>query len=162
MTTVDDEVLARLVRTADKVEIIEVLSRYHQLVDSKDLDSLEMVFTADARCEYLGQEDLFGIQGDSPAGLSAIKSFLADALAPVDTRHNMTNHVFITLESDRAHTRSYLIGRGGTDGIYEVDHVRTPDGWRMQNLVLEQRFDPATVEELLAQRRRTLDESSAP
>ncbi|MBI5089067.1 MAG: nuclear transport factor 2 family protein [Actinobacteria bacterium] len=152
----DESVVDRLLRTADKVEIMEVLSRYHQLVDSKDIESLGLVFTDDARCEYLGQEELFGIRGDSPTGLPAIQAFLADALAPVDTRHNMTNHVFVSLEGDHAHTRSYLIGRGGTEGVYEVDHVRTPDGWRMQNLVLEQRFDPETVKELLAERQRAL------
>src|SRR5829696_5156881 len=98
----DDEVLARLERAADKVEIIEILSRYHQLVDSKDIEALDSVFTDDARCEYLGQKELFGIPGDSPTGLPAIRAFLADALAPVETRHNMTNHVFTSLSGDRA------------------------------------------------------------
>jgi ketosteroid isomerase-like protein len=158
--SLDDAVLRRLIRAADKVEIIEVLSRYHQLVDAKDLDALDLVFTDDAQCEYLGQEELFGISGDSPAGLDSIRAFLADALAPVDTRHNMTNHVFTALDGDRAHTRSYLIGRGGTEGVYEVDHVRTPDGWRMRRLVLEQQFDPDTVKELLAQREKALGRSA--
>lgn len=157
----DDATLDRLSRAADKVEIIEVLSRYHQLVDSKAIDSLDLVFTDDARCEYLGQEELFGIPGDSPTGLEAIQAFLADALAPVDTRHNMTNHVFTELGGDHAHTRSYLIGRGGTEGVYEVDHVRTRDGWRMRVLVLEQRFDPETVKELLAQRQKALEDAGS-
>jgi hypothetical protein len=64
--------------------------------------------------------------------------------------------VFTSLDGDRAHTRSYLIGRGGTEGVYEVDHMRTPVGWRMKYLVLEQRFDPETVKELLAQRHKSL------
>jgi hypothetical protein len=68
----------------------------------------------------------------------------------------MTNHVFVSLDGDRAHTRSYLLSRGRTEGVYEVDHVRTPAGWRMQNMVLEQRFDPDTVKELLAERQRAL------
>lgn len=155
--SIDDAVLERLERAADKVEIIEVLSHYHQLVDSKDLDALDSVFTDDAKCEYLGQEELFGIPGDSPTGLSSIKAFLADALAPVDTRHNMTNHVFTSLDRDRAHTRSYLLGRGGTEGVYDVDHIRTPAGWRMQRLVLEQHFDPDTAAQLIAQRQAAIE-----
>jgi hypothetical protein len=158
--SLDDTEIERLRRAADKVEIIETLSRYHQLVDAKDVASLDLVFTEDAQCEYLGQEELFGIPGDSPTGLAEIKTFLADALAPVETRHNMTNHVFTTLEGDHAHTRSYLIGRGGTEGVYEVDHVRTPAGWRMRHMVLEQRFDPETVKELLAQRHRAQEETN--
>jgi hypothetical protein len=160
MAQIDDAELERLRRAADKVEIIEVLSRYHQLVDAKDIEGLDLVFTDDARCEYLGQEELFGIPGDSPTGLAEIKAFLADALAPVDTRHNMTNHVFSALDGDTAHTRSYLVGRGGTEGVYEVDHVRTPAGWRMRQMILEQRFDPEFAQEMLAQRQRALEEPS--
>ena len=162
MATLDDDTLGRLVRSADKVDIIEVLGRYHQLVDAKDVDHLDLVFTHDAVCEYLGQEELFGIPGDAPSGLPAIQAFLADALAPVETRHNMTNHVFTAIDGDHAHTRSYLIGRGGTEGVYEVDHVRTPAGWRMARLVLEQRFDPDTVRELLARRREALGQPDPP
>ena len=160
MADIDEATLERLQRSADKVEIIEVLSRYHHLVDAKDVEHLDQVFTDDARCEYLGQEELFGIAGDSPTGLPAIKAFLEDTLAPVDTRHNMTNHVFSAIVGDTAHTRSYLIGRGGTEGVYEVDHVRTPAGWRMRRMVLEQRFDPDTAAELLAQRQRSLEAST--
>lgn len=152
MSGLDPSTLDRLVRAADKVEIIEVLSRYHQIVDAKALDELDQVFTRDATCEYLGQEELFGIPGERPTGLDEITAFLADALAPVDTRHNMTNHVFELLDGDTAHTRSYLLGRGGTEGVYDVDHVRTPDGWRMRRLVLEQRFEPEFAREMLERR----------
>src|SRR5438128_2187279 len=98
----DDATLTRLLGVADKVEIIELLSRYHQAIDAKDWDALPSIFTADAECNYLGQEDTFGIPGNHPIGLAAIRAFLEDALTPVDTMHSMTNHVFTMLEGDRA------------------------------------------------------------
>jgi hypothetical protein len=71
----------------------------------------------------------------------------------------MTNHVFSALAGDHAHSRSYLIGRGGTEGVYEVDHVRTADGWRMQRMVLQQRFEEATAADIVS-RRQALDETN--
>src|SRR5215467_8568024 len=97
----DDATLTRLLRAADKVEIIELLSRYHQAID---------------------------------------------------TMHSMTNHVFTLLEGDRARTRSYLASKGGTLGIYEIEHLRTADGWRIRRLTLDEHFEPATLEALREQR----------
>ena len=52
----DNRVAARregtALRAADRVEIIETLSRYHHLIDSRELDALPMVFTHDAECGY--------------------------------------------------------------------------------------------------------------
>ncbi len=150
-----DADVARLLATADKVEIIELLSRYHQTVDAHDYDGFASIFTADATCHYIGQEELFGIAGDQGSGLEAIVAFLRDALEGTETRHNMLNHVFTELAADTAHTRSYLFERGGITGVYEVDHVRTPAGWRIRRLVLEQEFPAALVAEIRARRAAT-------
>ena len=147
--------VTRLLDVADKVEIIELLSRYHQTVDAHDFDGFASVFTADAECHYVGQEELFGIGGDRGTGLDAIVEFLRDALSGTETRHNMTNHVFTELAGDTAHTRSYLFERAGITGVYEIDHVRTPAGWRIRRLVLEQEFPPTLVEEIRARRAGT-------
>jgi hypothetical protein len=154
----DDATLTRLLRAADKVEIIELLSRYHQTIDAKDWDALPGIFTADAECRYLRQEETFGIPGDELVGLAAITDFLVDAITPVDTMHSMTNHVFTMLEGDRARTRSYLAAKGGTFGIYEIEHLRTADGWRIRRLTLDEHFEPATLEALREQRRLALQE----
>jgi hypothetical protein len=154
----DNATLTRLLRAADKVEIIELLSRYHQAIDANDWEALPSIFTADAECHYLRQEETFGIAGSNLVGLAAIREFLVDALTPVDTMHSMTNHVFTMLEEDRALTRSYLTAKGGTLGIYDVDHVRTADGWRIRRLTLDEHFEPATLEALREQRRLALEE----
>jgi hypothetical protein len=123
------------------VEIMEVLSRYCQLIDARNWDELPKVFTKDAECGYVRELD--GVRESFPPaeGIEGIKSWLASSLRPVETMHYMLNHVFTSMEDDRAHTRSYLYVRGTqTGGVYEGDHIRTDDGWRVATLNLEQHF----------------------
>ena len=120
---------------------MDVLSRYHHMIDARDWDALPRVFTDDAESGYIRVLD--GVSEALPPakGIPAIKAWLESALRPVETMHYMLNHVFTSIEGDRAHTRSYLLVRGTqTGGTYEADHVRTPQGWRVSSLTLEQHF----------------------
>jgi hypothetical protein len=136
---IQDDVLKRLVAGADRAEIIENLSRYHHIIDSADWDSLSKIFTDDARSSVVRlssdqREMLIDLDG-----FTAIHDWLAEVNVRPFRQHYMTNHVFVSLESDSAETRSYLSVRDKPiGGIYEADHVRTPEGWRMTRLALLQ------------------------
>jgi SnoaL-like domain len=139
--SIDDEGAARLHKTADRVEIIEVLSRYCHLIDARNWDALAEVFTDDAVCSYTRELD--GVRESFPPvqGIEGIRTWLESSLRPVETMHYMLNHVFESMEDDRAQTTSYLLVRGTqTGGVYEGDHVRTREGWRVAALSLEQHF----------------------
>jgi hypothetical protein len=138
--------------TADRVELTELLARYHQAIDQLDWDSLRrQVFTADASCDYVGMAELFGIPGETQ-GIDAIVAWLDAGLRPLGpTQHFMSNIVF-DLAGDTAGTRSYLSSARGGRGVYECQHVRTPEGWRIRHLRLEHFFTGEQVAELQARR----------
>jgi hypothetical protein len=138
--------------TADRVELTELLARYHQAIDGLDWDTLRrQVFAADAVCDYVGMAEMFGIPGET-RGIDAIVEWLDAGLRPLGpTQHFMSNIVF-EIDGDTARTRSYLFsGRGGR-GVYECEHVRTPDGWRIRHLRLEHFFTDDQVAELRGRR----------
>jgi ketosteroid isomerase-like protein len=139
--SLNEHEVSRLMKAADRVEIMETLSRYHHLIDGRDWDALSSVFADDAESMYIRVVD-GEIQTSPPVkGISAIRTWLESSLRPVETMHYMANHVFTSLDGDRAHTRSYLHVRGTqTGGMYEADHVRTAQGWRIARLSLEQHF----------------------
>jgi hypothetical protein len=138
--------------TADRVELTELLARYHQAIDGLDWEALRArVFVADAACDYVGMAELFGIPGETK-GIDAIVDWLDAGLRPLGpTQHFMSNIVF-ELAGDTARTRSYLSSARGARGVYECEHVRTPDGWRIRHLRLEHVFSEEQVAELRARR----------
>jgi len=123
---------------ADRVELTELLSRYHQTIDRNDFDALDRVFAADARCAYLGL-DLWGIEDVHLEGLDQIIHWLRAGLGQFDDthpKHFFANHVF-EIEGDVAHSRSYMHGlTPHIGGVYEIEHRRTANGWRIVDLRL--------------------------
>ena len=123
---------------ADRVELTELLSRYHQTIDRCDFDALDRVFVDNARCAYLGL-DLWGVPDVRLDGRAQIIEWLRAGLGQIDDRnpkHFFANHVF-EIEGDVAHTRSYMHGlTPHLGGVYEIEHERTGDGWRIRNLEL--------------------------
>jgi hypothetical protein len=123
---------------ADRVEITELLSRYHHAIDARDWDALGAVFTEDAVADYLGLV---------VEGRDAIVTWLSAALGDRELTHFMANHVF-ELDGDLASSRSYLqdldlkTGLAFGAGTYEGEHVRTPAGWRIRRLRLQERLVP--------------------
>jgi hypothetical protein len=153
-------------RTVDRLDVIELLARYHQAVDAKDWATLGSLFTTDVVAEYRGLDttrDLFGLDGRIE-GRDAVVTWITEGQAPFRydgaPTHFMTNHVLHFADADDDHVRSrssffdldmetgLLFG----SGIYTVDHVRTPGGWRIAVLVLEQRLCDNALERILAQR----------
>jgi hypothetical protein len=123
---------------ADRVELTELLSRYHQTIDRNAFDELDRIFVEDARCAYLGLE-LWGVSDVHLEGREKIIAWLRAGLGQFDDtnpKHFFANHVF-EIDGDTAHSRSYMHGlTPHIGGVYEVEHTRTSDGWRIQNLRL--------------------------
>jgi len=127
---------------ADKLEIMELLSRYARGVDTKDWALLSSVFTADASLDYTSV--------DGPAGTrDEVVGWLERSLTPVPmTQHFITN-VEIELAGDRATVRAMFYNPmqlpGMADpsycgGNYFHDVVRTAEGWKSERLVEDNRW----------------------
>ena len=123
---------------ADRVELTELLSRYHQTIDRHDFAALDRVFAPDGRCAYLGLE-LWGIEDVHLAGRDQIIDWLRAGLGQFDDKnpkHFFANHVF-EIDGDVAHSRSYMHGlTPHIGGVYEIEHRRTESGWRIVDLRL--------------------------
>jgi hypothetical protein len=133
---------------ADRAEITDVMSRYCFAVDFRDFEALRSVFHANAEATYVLSPLGLGLDDVKLSGVDAIIEWLASVLGSLGEpapRHAMTNHL-IEVEGDRAHSRSYL---AGGNGLYTVEHWRTPDGWRasrfeMRNFAPPPRREAAT------------------
>ena len=123
---------------ADRVELTELLSRYHQTIDRNDFDALDRIFVQEARCAYLGLE-LWGVDDVHLEGREKIIEWLRAGLGQFDNtnpKHFFANHVF-EIDGDVAHTRSYMHGlTPHIGGVYEIEHRRTEQGWRIVDLRL--------------------------
>ena len=123
---------------ADRVQITELLSRYHQYLDGMQWQRLNEVFGEDAQCHYLGLE-IFGVSDVHLEGREKIIDWLrvnVGQFKDTNPKHFFSNHVF-DIQGDLAKTRSYLHGIASeVGGVYEVEHHRAEYGWRIQNLSL--------------------------
>jgi ketosteroid isomerase-like protein len=119
----------------DTLAISALIARYPQIVDERDFDRLDEIFTADARIDF----SAFGGPADTPAG---IKKFLRDSLGAFARTQHMMGLPDITIDGDRARSRTsctnpMVVDKG--DGSREVwliglwyddEFERTADGWR--------------------------------
>ena len=86
------------------------------------------VFAPDAEATYVLSPLGLGLEDVHLSGADAIVDWLSSVLGNLGEpapRHAMTNYL-IEVHGDHAHSRNYL----ASGGLYTVDHVRTPDGWR--------------------------------
>jgi SnoaL-like domain len=148
----------------DRLDVVELLARYHQAVDAKDWPTLGSLFVEDSVAEYRGLDttkDLFGLDGQI-VGRDAIVDWICAGQAPFQyggaPTHFMTNHVIEHLDAETARTRSsffdldMVTGLLFGSGYYTVEHRRTPDGWRITSLLLEQRLADNALARILEQR----------
>lgn len=118
----------RVQAMVDKLEIAEVMTQYCFAVDFRDFEGLRSVFHPDAQATYVLSPLGLGLDDVDLDGADAIIGWLSSVLGNLGEpapRHAMTNHL-VELDGDRARSRSYL----ASGGLYTVEHVRTPDGWR--------------------------------
>jgi SnoaL-like domain len=123
------------VSVADRIAIQDLIARYAVIVDSRDFDALDGVFTADARIDFTA----FGGPAGSPA---EIKTFLRDSLGIFRRTQHLMGMPVIDVDGDRATARTpctnpmVLADADGADKVwliglwYDDELVRTADGWR--------------------------------
>jgi ketosteroid isomerase-like protein len=112
--------------TEDRDEILQLMYRYNQAIDSGDADGWAATFTPDG---------VFDVAGQVRSGRDELAAFAASVHG---LRHTMANPV-IDVTGDVASVRAYFIvfqGAGvlGT-GTYSDEVVRTPAGWRFAKRV---------------------------
>ncbi len=124
---------------ADRLEILNVLSRYAWSYDERQLDSLGSVFTEDA--VWWGS-----VKGDFEIAPIETRGGIVDWLrGHMDSqsdqrRHNIINVVVTEQTSDTARVLSYLLLTSATDdgvkvvttGVYDTELVKDDSGvWRI-------------------------------
>jgi SnoaL-like domain len=130
----------------DRDELVELMSRYANMADTKSWDELaRLVLCDEVTCDFsslgaplttLSREDWCRGTKQAFAGWTA-------------THHAITNHV-IAVDGDRASIRAHVraehwapatVAAGGPScwlvvGFYDNVAVRTPDGWRLSTVKL--------------------------
>lgn len=121
---------------ADRVEISEVWNRYFRAMDTWDFDSLDAVFTPDARLRY---DALAGVDTDYPEMRERWREFNPH----FSFMQHMGSELVVDLEGDVALATSNLraihvqTSHEGEEtewviyGAYRDRFVRTPAGWRI-------------------------------
>lgn len=141
MSGPDDELARRVQRLEDREAIASLVHAYCDRFDRNDPDGVAALFTADARIDY--NPDTPDIRGSDLARTIAVG--LRDTFAA--TSHHVSNLEVALDDSDPDVARStcYLDAwhryrDGSPDGFlwgrYEHRFRRTPDGWRITDLVL--------------------------
>lgn len=124
-------------RREDELAIRDLANRYARMIDRRDWPELPRVFTPD--CELSGQGYRMRGHAELGVGLRKIDMFSA-------TQHCVLNQV-TQLDGDRATGEFYCIANHihERDGVpykldmgirYEDRYVRTADGWRLAQRVL--------------------------
>src|ERR1700722_12280921 len=121
---------------SDRFEIMDLLTDYCSAIDTKDIDALDHIFTADACIDY-------SKAGGPKTDLKTIKKFLKENLGDLPRQHIISN-IKVQLNGDLADVRSLcynpleLPSENGNFQIaiwglwYNDKLIRTPNGWRIQ------------------------------
>jgi hypothetical protein len=126
----------RLELAADRVEIMELLSRYAQCVDESDWDGLDALFVEGAIID-------FSNNGGLRDAFPGIKSYLRESLSIFAAIQHYQTNFAIDVDGDTATSRNYVFTQmvsivDGADqlladgGYYDSTFVRTADGWRIK------------------------------
>ncbi len=157
-----EQAMRRLEEMADRVELTELLHRFHQAVDFRDWEAFADIFTEDASIEFESLNDfqIFGMEGRHE-GRDAIVDWVRTGVAPFDWNgapvHFMTNHVF-WVDGDTARSKTYLIetdlvsGYVICSGVYDSRHVRIDGRWWIKGFQLGMYITEGVRESLVGQR----------
>jgi SnoaL-like domain len=127
---------------ADRMAIEQVLVRYCTIVDARDFQRFDEVFTPDAMIDYTQSG---GIRGTLPE----IKAWLTKVLVPFVVVQHLVTNFEIEVHGDHAHSTCYLfnpMGTAGPDGNpsifwcggrYRDELVRSGGGWKIRSRVNE-------------------------
>jgi SnoaL-like domain len=122
---------------ADRLAIQDLIARYADVIDRRDLDGLDALFTDDATIDF----STF----DGPVGaLAEIKAFLASSLPLFDRSQHMMGLPLIEIDGATARARTSCHNPmvstrpDGTTSVwliglwYDDELVRSVDGWRFR------------------------------
>ena len=145
-------------RLVDERAIEAVYVRYCELIDGKDFDRLDEVFTAETRGDYSQALGPGVVIVGLPALVAAMHANLGEGSSCGSTHHNVTNFR-IAVERNEATAKVHYIAahsgvgaHAGADytmwGEYADRLVRTAKGWRIADRVYTLAVatgDPAVV-----------------
>ncbi|HND13935.1 MAG TPA: nuclear transport factor 2 family protein [Pseudomonadales bacterium] len=129
----------------DRLEVIELSSRYAWGIDTLDRALLARTFTPDAVAEYVGVGEKPLDLHERLEGFEKIYAWLTKSLGhrkgwQALPWHFVENHL-VELHGDIATMKYYMHNRPmAAGGIYTVQAVRTPEGWRIAHLKLEEQI----------------------
>lgn len=122
---------------ADRLAINELMARYARMVDFRQWQLHDEVFTPDATCDYVSPGGIKGTARD-------VMTWLDQALAPWPTNLHFVTNVLIDFDADRdgANTSCYFLGPMANGdmgsqvvitnaGLYVDRLERTAGGWRI-------------------------------
>lgn len=131
------EARARVARSADDILAIQdVVVRYGYVIDDRNWDAIDEVFTADAVVDYRDQSTN-PPRGVAPiTGRDEILHYFRDILTH-PYQHMILNHQIEDISDDEVLVRSKALcpipGRDLLDLEYHDLVVRMPEGWRIQH-----------------------------
>ncbi|MBK7948258.1 MAG: nuclear transport factor 2 family protein [Deltaproteobacteria bacterium] len=134
---------------ADRQAVIRLIDQYAHAIDGLDDALLERTFAPDAVATYKGLNYPMDVRLEGfPAIRDWLRAQLSDGSRPIPW-HYMGTHL-VDVVGDRATLRTYQHNRtlAGV-GLYTVEARRTPAGWRIARLHLDQGIlDPKMLEEV--------------
>lgn len=141
----DDE---RLQVLLDRAEISDLILAFGAALDAKDWDAYGNTFTEDGS---------FTIAGQKRTGREEIVAGPARDLTRYDRLQHFLTNQRIVVDGDEATAVTYVLGVHVPDeskpeahadigGRYEARCVRTPDGWRFADIVLELQWAGGSTE----------------
>lgn len=138
--------LAALELAADRQDVVQLIYRYAYGLDRGDATLLETIFLPDVVAEYVGVDSSLNVRLE---GVPALLAWLRET----DRGRSPPGHYMATpvveVDGDRATLHAYQHNRDLSGaGLYTLDAVRTPSGWRIAKLHLDQHvLRPVTHEE---------------
>ncbi|MDP2918963.1 MAG: nuclear transport factor 2 family protein [Dehalococcoidia bacterium] len=124
----------------NKLEILDLISRYSHAFDGGDIETYTELFAPDGYySERLGRQEVVCCKGHKE-----LKAYLVGEVAKrgnAQLRHHVRNTIFVQLSGTHAMTRTYflatVVGREGQlaqvtgTGIFEDEFIKLPKGWRI-------------------------------
>ena len=134
-------------RSAEDILAIQaVVVLYGFLIDDREWDRFDQVFTEDAVVDFRDQS------AEPPTGLAPIvgRAEIVRQFRDVLThpyQHMLVNHVLEDVSPDEVVVRSKALlpipGGSVADTLYHDTVIRTPDGWRISRKAIKRyNFDP--------------------
>lgn len=137
---------AELRAVADRLAIVEVLTRYATAIDHRDWQLLDDFFSPDAEGRF---------EGAPLRGTGAIRAMIRSLIDGCGPTQHLLSNFRIELAGDTARSvcsvRAFHAGRGAKQGLcyelfgeYRDELVRRPEGWRVSMRAIQVHHETGT------------------